>query len=379
MVDYTFILLLALPITPIILLKGCIKWELNRKIFIGQFVYIDHGSEFLVLDFTYFLQERASGFYIRILNLSPNQIYGGSLRMKKSILLIIMAILLGTLFTGCSSNKKATEKKGTEKKAITYKGEAINVVSREEGSGTRGAFIELFGVEVKNADGTKKDMTTKDAQVVNNTEIVLSNVASDDYGIGYVSLGSLNDKVKALQINGVDATEANVKNGSYKISRPFNIVTKGEKTGVAKDFIDFILSADGQKVVSKSYIAVNEQAPAYAGSKPSGKVVVAGSSSVTPIMEKLKEAYVKINPNANVEILMSDSTTGINAAINGTCDIGMASRDLKDTEKDKVGTTQIAIDGIGVIVNKNNPLKTLTNDEVRKIYVGETKEWTQDK
>lgn len=299
--------------------------------------------------------------------------------MKKSILLIIMAILLGTLFTGCSSNKKATEKKGTEKKAITYKGEAINVVSREEGSGTRGAFIELFGVEVKNADGTKKDMTTKDAQVVNNTEIVLSNVASDDYGIGYVSLGSLNDKVKALQINGVDATEANVKNGSYKISRPFNIVTKGEKTGVAKDFIDFILSADGQKVVSKSYIAVNEQAPAYAGSKPSGKVVVAGSSSVTPIMEKLKEAYVKINPNANVEILMSDSTTGINAAINGTCDIGMASRDLKDTEKDKVGTTQIAIDGIGVIVNKNNPLKTLTNDEVRKIYVGETKEWTQDK
>lgn len=299
--------------------------------------------------------------------------------MKKSILLIILAVLLGALFTGCSIDKKTADNKETEKKAISYKGEVINVVSREEGSGTRGAFIELFGVEVKNADGTKKDMTTKDAQVVNNTEIVLSNVSSDNYAVGYVSLGSLNDTVKALQINGVDATEANVKNGSYKIFRPFNIVTKGEKTGVAKDFIDFILSADGQKVVSKSYIAVNEQATAYAGSKPNGKVVVAGSSSVTPIMEKLKEAYVKINPNANVEILMSDSTTGINATINGTCDIGMASRELKDTEKGKVGATQIAIDGIGVIVNKNNPLTTLTNDEVRKMYVGDTTEWTQDK
>lgn len=287
----------------------------------------------------------------------------------KRIIFISLAIILGVLITGCSSDKS------TGNKEKSFKGESISVISREDGSGTRGAFIELFGIQVKNADGTKKDMTTKDATVVSSTDVVLKDVASDDYAVGYVSLGSLNGTVKAIQIDGVNATEENVKNGSYKISRPFNIVTKGEQKGVAKDFIDFILSAEGQKVVSSSYITIDEKAPSYKGGKPSGKIVVAGSSSVTPIMEKLQEAYLKINPNAKIEIQMSDSTTGINSTINGTCDIGMASRDLQDSEKAKVTSTKIALDGIGVIVNKNNPVKNLTTEEVQKIYVGKTTKW----
>lgn len=289
--------------------------------------------------------------------------------MMKNTILILLTICMVALITGCSSDKSSENKEGS------FKGELISVVSREDGSGTRGAFIELFGVQVKNADGTKKDKTTKDATVVSSTDVVLKDVANDDFAIGYVSLGSLNDTVKAIQIDGIDATEENVKNGSYKISRPFNIVTKGDQKGVTKDFIDFILSAEGQKVVSSSYITVDEQAPTYKGNKPSGKIVVAGSSSVTPIMEKLQEAYLKVNPNAKIEIQLSDSTTGINSTINGTCDIGMSSRDLQDSEKAKVSSTKIALDGIGVIVNKNNPVKSLTTEEVRKIYVGETENW----
>ncbi|MDF2536248.1 MAG: phosphate transporter substrate-binding protein [Bacillales bacterium] len=294
--------------------------------------------------------------------------------MKKLIVLISMVILVGTLFTGCSSDKSTSDKK-----TPSYKGKLINVVSREDGSGTRGAFIELFGVQVKNTDGTKKDMTTKDALIVNKTDVVLTNVATDEYAIGYISLGSLNDTIKPLQIDGIEPSESTVKDGSYKIARPFNIVTKGETTGVAKDFMNFILSADGQKVVSSSYIAVDDNAAEFEGNKPSGKIVVAGSSSVTPIMEKLQEAYLKLNPNAKIEIQMSDSTTGVNSAIDGTCDIGMVSRELKDDEKTKLMETQIATDGIAVIVNKNNPVKSMTSDEIRKIYVGEKTEWNKDK
>ena len=306
--------------------------------------------------------------------LNPKLIHGGILQMKKLIVLIGMAILVGALFTGCSNDKSESPKKET-----SFKGKLINVVSREDGSGTRGAFIELFEVQVKNTDGTKKDMTTKDALIVNKTDVVLTNVSTDDYAIGYISLGSLNDTIKPLQIDGVEPSESTVKDGSYKIARPFNIVTKRETTGVAKDFINFILSADGQKVVSSSYIAVDENTAPFEGSKPSGKIVVAGSSSVTPIMEKLQEAYLKLNPNAKIEIQMSDSTTGVNSAIDGTCDIGMVSRELKDDEKSELTQTQIATDGIAVIVNKNNPVVSLTSDEIRKIYVGETTEWNKDK
>ena len=256
----------------------------------------------------------------------------------------------------------------------------IVVVSREDGSGTRGAFIELMGVEQKDADGKKVDYTTLDAEIVNSTSVVLQTVAGNDAAIGYISLGSLNDTVKALQIDGADASVANVKDGSYKISRPFNIVTKAEVSEAAKAFIDFILSAEGQAVVADNHYIPMDNAPAFAGSTVAGKVVVAGSSSVTPVMEKLKEAYMALNPNAEIEIQMSDSSTGVKMAIEGTCDIGMASRALKDSETaEGVASTVIATDGIAVIVNLNNPITGLTAEQVRQIYVGETLNWADVK
>ena len=255
-------------------------------------------------------------------------------------------------------------------------GSTINVVSREEGSGTRGAFIELFGVQEKNADGEKVDLTTNTAIVTNSTAVMLTTVAGDANAIGYASLGSLDDSNKILQIDGVDATVENIKDGSYKISRPFNIVTQDGLNDAAQDFVNFILSSDGQAVVEKSGYIPLDDAPAYTAQTDKGKIVVSGSSSVTPVMEKLKEAYNKINPNVEVEIQQSDSTTGILNAIEGTADIGMASRALEDAELSQgVTETVIALDGIGVIVNKENALSGLTSEQVKAIYTGEITSW----
>ena len=220
-------------------------------------------------------------------------------------------------------------------------------------------------------------MTTTEAIIANKTDVMLTNVASDIHAIGYVSLGSLNDTIKALKIDGTAASADNVKNGTYKISRPFNIATKGEPSALAKDFIDFILSADGQAVVAKSYIAVDDSSAPYAGTKPSGRIVVAGSSSVTPVMEKLAEAYALLNPDAVIEIQLSDSTAGMNGAIDGTCDIGMASRTLKDSETAVLNATAIALDGIAVIVNADNPVENLTAEQVRKVFTGELTLWSE--
>lgn len=272
--------------------------------------------------------------------------------LKAALLLVFVSA-----FVGCSG--KSAE---------------ISVVSREDGSGTRGAFIELFGVEVKEGD-TKKDMTTKEAIIASKTDIMLTNVSSDENAIGYISLGSLNDTVKALDIDGAKPSVENVKNGTYTISRPFIIATKGEVSGLAKDFIDFILSAEGQEVVAKSgYIALDGATP-YAGDKPGGKIVVAGSSSVYPVMEKLYEAYIKINTAANIEVQQSDSSQGLKDAINGVCDIGMSSRELKDSEKESLTDITIALDGIAVIVNNKNTVSQASKDTIRKIYTGEITDW----
>ncbi len=253
----------------------------------------------------------------------------------------------------------------------------ITVVSREEGSGTRGAFIELFGVEQKDENGEKVDYTTPEANVTNNTSVMMTTVAGNEYAIGYISLGSLNETVKSIQIDGVDATVDNINNGTYAISRPFNIAVKEGLSEVAQDFIDYIMSADGQKIIEDNgYITVSDAA-AYAGSKPAGKVVVAGSSSVTPVMEKLKEAYLAVNPNAEIEVQQSDSSTGMTYAIEGNCDIGMASRELKDSELEAGLTpTVIAMDGIAVIVNNNSPVSNLTKDQVKAIFTGEALVWS---
>lgn len=255
--------------------------------------------------------------------------------------------------------------------------EYINVVSREDGSGTRGAFIELFGVEEKNDAGEKIDNTTDEAIITNSTDVMLTTVAGDEYSIGYVSLGSLNDSVKAVSIDGAEATVDNIKSGDYTIARPFNIATKGTPSDVAQDFINFIMSADGQAVISDNkYIPVDDGAAAFESNGASGKVVVAGSSSVTPVMEKLKEAYVAVNSGAEIEIQESDSTTGMTAAMDGTCDIGMASRELKDSETEGgLTATVIAMDGIAVIVNNDNPTADLSKDTVKGIYTGEITSW----
>ena len=256
----------------------------------------------------------------------------------------------------------------------------IDVCSREDGSGTRGAFVELTGVEQKDADGNKVDMTTEEAIVTNSTNVMMTTVAGDVNAIGYISLGSLNETVKALQIEGVDATVENIKAGTYTLARPFNIATGATVSEVAADFVSFILSAEGQAVVQENKYIPLDNAPAYEGKQVSGKIVVAGSSSVTPVMEKLKEAYLAVNPNAEIEVQQSDSTTGMKSAIDGICDIGMASRALKDSEVEAglTGTT-IAMDGIAVIVNNDNATATMTIEQVKNIFTGATTDWSEVK
>ncbi|MBQ8510792.1 MAG: substrate-binding domain-containing protein [Clostridia bacterium] len=253
----------------------------------------------------------------------------------------------------------------------------IGVISREEGSGTRGAFIELFGIEKKNDAGEKVDYTTQSAVITSSTSVMLTTVAGDPHAIGYISLGSLNDTVKALPIDGVEASVENIKNDTYKAARPFNIATKAEISDVAADFIAFIMSADGQAVVEDNgYIAVSDAA-AYSGSEDSGKIVVSGSSSVSPVMEKLKEAYIAKNPGVTIEIQTSDSSTGVSDAIKGICDIGMASRELKSSETEQgLTSTTIAMDGIAVIVNHSNTVSGLTSEQVCAIFTGEAAVWS---
>ena len=290
--------------------------------------------------------------------------------MKKWKLLSSLSVLGAAALVGlsaCGSTANGDSEAGLGQ---------INVVTREDGSGTRGAFIELFGLEEKNSDGEKVDLTTQNAIVTNSTSVMLTTVAEDGSAIGYASLGSLNDSVKVVDIDGAEATVENIKDGSYKVSRPFNIVTKDDTNEAAKDFINCILSSEGQAIVEKSgYIPLDDNG-SYKSSVNSGKVVISGSSSVTPVMEKLKEAYAKVNPDVTIEIQQSDSSTGVANTIDGTADIGMASRELKDTEeKEGVTATVIAMDGIAVIVNDKNEVDDLTSEQVKDIFAGDTTSW----
>lgn len=252
--------------------------------------------------------------------------------------------------------------------------DTITVVSREDGSGTRGAFTELMGIE---KDGT--DRTYAKAEISNSTSVVISTVAGNKNAIGYISLGSLNDSVKAVKIDGVDATADNVKNGSYKISRPFIIATKNGISDLAADFIKFILSDDGQTIVSEKYITVGGSG-AYTASGLSGKVTLVGSTSVSPLMDELAAAYKELNPDVVIEIQQSGSGAGIQSALEGVCDIGMSSRELKDSEKEAGLTpTVMALDGIAVIVNKDNRIGTLSSEQIQSIYIGETTSWADVK
>lgn len=291
--------------------------------------------------------------------------------MKKSVSLLLAGLMLCGALAGCGSNDANTSNAGTDDSASTGMSGAITVISREDGSGTRSAFVELTGVEDDNGDNT-----TAEAEIANKTDVVLTSVAGNESAIGYVSLGSLNDTVKAIQVDGVDATVENVKSGDYTLSRPFNIATKGEPTGVAGDFINFILSADGQAIVEEEgYIKVNDAAEAFTTDGSEGQIAVGGSSSVSPVMEKLIEAYQAVNPKAKIELQTSDSTSGMTGAMDGTFAIGMASRELKDEEKAELTPTSIALDGIAVVVNPANSITGLTMDQIKSIYTGETTDW----
>ena len=311
---------------------------------------------------------------------------------------ILMAALAVSMMTGCGSKQdtaadttadapaadnaaaddSAADEADTSESdqsadaASSLTGNEITVVSREDGSGTRGAFIELTGVKQDD-----QDLTTVEAIITNSTEVMMTTVAGDENAIGYASMGSMNDTVKAVNVGGVEPTAENVKNGSYALSRPFNIATKDTVSDVAQDFINFIMSADGQAVIEdKGYIAIDDKAAAFESNGAAGKIVVAGSSSVTPVMEKLQEAYLAINSGAEIELQESDSTTGMTQAIDGTCDIGMASRDLKDSELEAGLTpTAIAMDGICVIVNNANDITDLSTDDIAAIFKGERTEW----
>ena len=281
--------------------------------------------------------------------------------MKRKLAAVLAAGVMGTtLFASAVSAATGT----------------INVCSREDGSGTRGAFVELFGIQ-EEVDGEKVDMTTLDAIITNSTSVMMTTVQGDENAIGYISLGSLNDTVKAVKIDGAEATAENVVNGTYKVSRPFNIVLGEETSETAQDFIDYIMSAEGQQIIEdEGYIKIDDEAPAFEGGDVSGKVVVAGSSSVSPVMEKLKEAYEAVNGDVTIEVQTSDSTTGVNSAAEGICDIGMASRELKD-EETGVTAQAIAKDGIAVVVNPSNEIEDMTSEQVKAVFTGETTEWEE--
>ncbi len=294
------------------------------------------------------------------------------MRMKKLAALVMSTLCVASLACGCGNGSDGNSSQTESGKAM----KPITVVSREDGSGTRGAFVELTGVEEDDVDNT-----TVDAIISNSTEIMMTTVAGDEYGIGYSSTGSLNDTVKALSVDGVEPTVENIKDGSYALSRPFNVATKGDASGLALDFMNYVMSAQGQKVVEDNgYIAVVDDAANFETTGEEGKLVIAGSSSVTPIMEKLVEGYQAINVNAEIELQESDSTTGMTAAADGTCDIGMASRELKDSETEAgLVSTAIAMDGIAVIVNTGNELSDISTESVKAIFTGEVTDWNDVK
>ncbi|MBQ8732953.1 MAG: substrate-binding domain-containing protein [Anaerotignum sp.] len=279
--------------------------------------------------------------------------------MKKKLTL---ALSMMVFLTGCG----------------TISHDSITPVSREDGSGTRGAFVELFGIQEKDENGEKMDMTTDLAEITNSTAVMLLTVTGNRNAIGYISMGSMNDAVKTLEIDGVEATFENIRNGTYKVARPFHIATKADVSSAAQDFINYILSAEGQKIVEESGYISKGNTGSYQPTTAKGNVVVSGSSSVAPVVEKIKEAYEAINPNVTVEMQQSDSTIGMNSLKEGMCDIGLASRELKDSELEAgLIPTVIALDGIAVVVNHENAVDGLKSEDVKAIYKGEIDEWTE--
>lgn len=287
--------------------------------------------------------------------------------MKKILALTLCVVMAIAVFTGCGNNNADSKTDGAP----------ITVISREDGSGTRGAFTELMGIMVDDVDNT-----TTSAEISQSTSVVLTTVAGNKNSIGYVSLGSLNDAVKAVKVDGVDATVENIKGGSYAVSRPFLVVTNDKLTDVSKDFIKFILSKQGQDIIAEEgYITIDDNAADYETQKGiSGKIVLAGSTSVSPVMQKLADVYKAIYSDVTLEIQQTGSGAGITSTIEGACDIGMSSRDLKPEETaEGIEGITIAMDGIAVVVNNENSVEDLTSEQIRQIFTGEVTDWSQVK
>lgn len=297
------------------------------------------------------------------------------MKVKKILATAIAGLVVMSSLAGCGGTTDSSSSNESSSSGFDTTSQ-ISVITREDGSGTRSAFVELTGV-LEETDGTKSDNTLASAIVQSSTQAVLTGVAGDVAAIGYISLGSLNDTVDTLKIEEVAPSAETVKDGTYKISRPFNIATKDAVSEVTQNFIDYILSEEGQKIVAdEGYVEVVENAEAFAGVKGEGTIKVGGSSSVSPVMEKLAEAYQKINTKATIEVNTSDSSTGMSAVAEGTVDIGMASRELKDSETEKGITGQaIAKDGIAVVINKENTVEDITLDQLKDIYTGTITTW----
>ena len=316
--------------------------------------------------------------------------------MKKVLSAMLALMLCASMLAGCGDNNNSSASEGTDSTSSGTSSAAqessqaeesseasaegtsasgpITVISREDGSGTRGAFVELLGVE----DEDGNDMTTTSAEISNSTEVVIQSVAGNTGAIGYISLGSLDDTVKGVNIDGVEPTAENIENGSYTVSRPFNVATKGELTNeAAQDFMNYIMSEEGQAIVAEDYIPVSGVEP-FESNGATGSVTVSGSSSVSPLMQKLIEGYNTVNPDVSIELQTNDSTTGMTNTIDGMCDIGMASRELKQEELDAgLVNTVIATDGIAIIVNNESPITDLTTEQVRDIYLGNITDWSE--
>lgn len=304
--------------------------------------------------------------------------------MKKVLNLLLITIIIMSLLVGCTDNDNNTpansSPKNTNEETEDFDtNKTINVITREEGSGTRGAFVEIVGILEKDTNGNEVDKTYTEAIVQNSTNAVMTGVTGDKYSIGYISLGSLNNTVKAVKIDGVEATPENILDNSYKLARPFNLAYKDDLNPLAKDFIDFILSAEGQKIAEEEgYVPINTNPPSYENiNEQKGSILIAGSTSVAPLMEKLVEAYQELNPEVSIDIQATGSSAGMQSAMEGTADIGMASRELKDSELAELTSLSIAVDGITVIVNKENPLENLSIDELKSIYIGEITKWNE--
>ena len=302
--------------------------------------------------------------------------------MKKFISLLAVTTMVAGMAVGCGnsassdSSDAASTKDSAEASADWDSSSDITIVSREDGSGTRGAFTELLGIAVDDVDNT-----IDTAEITNSTAVMLTTVSGNTNAIGYVSLGSLSSDVKAVKVDGVEPSVEDIKNGSYAVSRPFNIVTKAEVSDLAKDFITYIESSDGQAVIEdEGYISSNENAQPYTATNLNGTITIAGSTSVAPVMEVLADDYMKLNGGVTIEIQQTGSSAGITSTIEGVCDIGMASRELKDSETSQgVSSQVIAIDGIAIIVNNNNTVDTLSAEQIKDIYTGAITTWSEVK